>query len=132
MSERAQSLKIYWCSACGARDPSGADEGFEWFVAAEGARRARRFFAAQLGCREDDVSSTLVSLSTDARDVGLREGWPPNRVLERCGVRFIVMRFGTELVELGGKIHRVADVRLVDAARTRSAVGDAHHVDMLH
>jgi hypothetical protein len=117
MLERSRSSKMYWCSASAVRD----GDGFEWFVVATGARDARRLFAAELRCKEDDVSSLLVFI---LGDVDVPEGWPSPRVLESRGVRFIEMRFGTKLVEFNGKIYRAADVDGIDAAPREATADD--------
>ena len=124
MSSRAPSPKVYWCSGS-----SGREDALERFVVAACARDARRFFASNVGCKEDDVATLLVFIVGDADAAGVAEGWPCARFLERCGVRFWRMRFGMEFVEFGGRIYRAPSV-----AYTSDAAGGSRRsaADLVH
>ena len=104
---RGKGAKLYWCNVRGG-------DGHEWFVVADCARRARRFFAKSVDAHEDDVTSLLVFIL--APEVEAAEGWPTTRVLEACGVRYLVMRFGTQVVEWGGRFYRAPDIAPLDLA----------------
>ena len=99
----SRSPKLYWCSG----GEGGRDGALEWFVVADCARDARRFFAVEAGCGDDEVTTLLAFIMSDAEAA---EGWPSARTLESCGVRFLRMRFGMELVEFGGKLYRAPSV----------------------